>query len=173
MADVDHFKRFNDTFGHETGDQVLRMVAATLARVGGGGRAYRCGGEEFALVFPDKRLEEAMPYLEQVRRAIEHTHFTVRGPDRSQRRRPERRYHPRERRARAARVVSVTASIGAAEWVPATRAPEEVIARADQALYRAKAAGRNRVEAWSAEAEESPRPPRRRARPAAKGKELT
>ena len=54
MVDVDHFKNFNDTYGHDTGDQVLRMVAAKLARVGGGGKAFRYGGEEFAIVFPHK-----------------------------------------------------------------------------------------------------------------------
>jgi diguanylate cyclase (GGDEF)-like protein len=51
MSDVDHFKRFNDTHGHDVGDQVLRLVASKLSKVSGGGRAYRYGGEEFALVF--------------------------------------------------------------------------------------------------------------------------
>jgi len=55
MVDIDHFKRCNDTYGHDTGDQVLRMVASRLARVSGGGQAYRCGGEEFAILFSGKR----------------------------------------------------------------------------------------------------------------------
>ena len=71
MADVDHFKVFNDTHGHDVGDQVLRMVAAQLRRVSGGGHAYRYGGEEFTLVFPGKTAAESMPHLEAVRRAIE------------------------------------------------------------------------------------------------------
>ena len=71
MADVDHFKAFNDTHGHDVGDQVLRMVAAQLRRVSGGGHAYRYGGEEFTLVFPGKTAAESMPHLEAVRRAIE------------------------------------------------------------------------------------------------------
>src|SRR5262249_53401748 len=54
MMDVDHFKKFNDSYGHEAGDQALRLVASRLARIAGGGRAYRYGGEEFPVVFPGK-----------------------------------------------------------------------------------------------------------------------
>ena len=61
MADVDHFKSFNDTHGHDTGDQVLKLVAARLAQVKGGGRAFRYGGEEFTVLFPDRTLDEALP----------------------------------------------------------------------------------------------------------------
>src|SRR5574337_1732182 len=68
VVDVDHFKSFNDSFGHDAGDQVLRMVAGHLARVGGGGTAYRCGGEEFALFFPGIALADAASAAEQVRR---------------------------------------------------------------------------------------------------------
>src|SRR5439155_5008307 len=62
IVDVDHFKKFNDNFGHETGDQVLRKVAALLSRVNGGGTAFRCGGEEFAIIFPDRDVEDAKQY---------------------------------------------------------------------------------------------------------------
>ncbi len=68
VVDVDHFKRVNDTYGHEFGDQVLKLVATMLERVTGGGRAYRYGGEEFAVVFPGKSLGEAVPHLEALRR---------------------------------------------------------------------------------------------------------
>ena len=71
MADVDHFKSFNDTHGHDVGDQVLKMVASRLRKVGGGGRAYRYGGEEFTLVFPGRSVEQCLPHLEAVRQAIE------------------------------------------------------------------------------------------------------
>lgn len=54
MAGVDHFKRFHDTHGHDVGDQVLRLVASQLRQIGGGGKAYRYGGEELTLVFPGK-----------------------------------------------------------------------------------------------------------------------
>ena len=55
VVDIDHFKKFNDTYGHETGDQVLRLVASKLASVTGGGRAYRVGGEEFSIYFRENR----------------------------------------------------------------------------------------------------------------------
>jgi diguanylate cyclase (GGDEF)-like protein len=157
VVDVDNFKKLNDTFGHETGDQVLRMVAAKLSRVGGGGRSYRCGGEEFGIVFSGRSVDEALPYIEAVRRAIEQTRFVIRGPDRSRRRRPERRYHPAERRGSPSRTISVTVSAGAAESDPHLPALTDVINAADQALYRAKDTGKNRVEVWLGS--------RRRARP--------
>ena len=65
VVDIDHFKRFNDTYGHDTGDQVLRLVAAGLSRVTGGGQAYRCGGEEFKILFPGKTTAEVVEHLEQ------------------------------------------------------------------------------------------------------------
>jgi diguanylate cyclase (GGDEF)-like protein len=149
MVDVDNFKKLNDTYGHETGDQVLRMVAASLARVGGGGRSYRCGGEEFAIVFSGHTVEEACPYIENVRVSIEQTRFMIRGPDRSRRRRPERRYHPADRRGTPSHAIFVTVSIGMAQSDPKLVPISEVINAADKALYQAKAGGKNRVELWN------------------------
>ncbi len=142
MVDVDHFKKFNDTHGHDVGDQVLRLVAARLAEIGGGGRAYRYGGEEFCVVFPERGLKEALAYLEQLREAIEEYHMVIRGADRpgdADAGRGRRGVHGLEQ------TVSVTVSIGVAErgdWLPS---PAEVIRGADEALYRAKGRGRNRV----------------------------
>jgi len=82
MVDVDHFKRFNDEHGHDIGDQVLKLVAARLAEVGGGGTAYRYGGEEFAVLFPNRRIDEAHVHLETMREAIENYRMAVRGSDR-------------------------------------------------------------------------------------------
>src|SRR6185295_8469112 len=82
MIDVDHFKKFNDTYGHDLGDQVLKMVAAHIAEVSGGGRAYRYGGEEFTIVFPGKDIPEAIPHLEVVRREIESYRLALRASDR-------------------------------------------------------------------------------------------
>src|SRR5512142_2648086 len=82
MADVDHFKKFNDTFGHETGDQVLRMVAARMARVTGGGKAFRWGGEEFVILFPGKNAADAQEHLELLRQLVETSSFVLRGRDR-------------------------------------------------------------------------------------------
>ena len=139
MVDIDHFKRFNDEHGHDVGDQLLRMVGARLAGVGGGGRAYRYGGEEFAVLFPAKSAEEIVPYLEALRIGIAASAFTVRG-----RRRP--RGKPEKPRASGGRQkVSVTISIGVAEAGRQHPTPERVIEAADAALYRAKKAGRNRL----------------------------
>ncbi len=70
-VDIDHFKSFNDNYGHETGDEVLRMVAARLAEVSGGGRAYRTGGEEFTIIFGGKMVKETVPHLDLLRQTIE------------------------------------------------------------------------------------------------------
>ena len=140
MVDVDHFKDFNDRFGHDAGDQVLRLVAARLARVGGGGKAFRYGGEEFTLLFPGAPLERAEPHLEVLRRAVAASTFTVRGPHRP------RKKPSRSTAVSAARIrESVTVSIGAASAGAGASNPEEVLKAADRALYRAKAQGRNRV----------------------------
>ena len=82
MVDVDHFKRFNDIYGHDVGDQVLRMVARQLRRVGGGGRAYRYGGEEFTVVFPRRDAEHAIDHLEALREDIADYRMTLRAKDR-------------------------------------------------------------------------------------------
>jgi diguanylate cyclase (GGDEF)-like protein len=148
MVDVDHFKKFNDTYGHDAGDQVLRMVAGRLALVGGGGKAYRFGGEEFAIVFPASTADQAGAELEELREAIAAAAFMVRGPERSRRKRRERRYaQPGRRPVGTERTrTNVTVSIGVAECGARLHTPELVIEAADQALYRAKDAGRNRVE---------------------------
>jgi diguanylate cyclase (GGDEF)-like protein len=136
MMDVDHFKKFNDSYGHEAGDQALRMVASRLAHITGGGRAYRYGGEEFAVVFPNKLSEEVFVYLDRMRRVIEQSVFTVRGKD--------RRKSGKSGIGRGARKeTSVTVSVGLASCNGEHLTPAEVLRMADQALYKAKARGRN------------------------------
>lgn len=169
MADIDHFKRFNDDFGHETGDQVLRMVAARMQRVSGGGQAFRVGGEEFSIVFAGKSMKEVVPYLEALRVAIEESRFLVRGvPERrSVARGSDRRSHSKSRRKTAdprqgelqfaQQEMAVTVSIGVAEKTVRTRAVEQVVQAADRALYRAKDGGRNRVETASVPRRRVPR----------------
>ncbi|WP_416340102.1 GGDEF domain-containing protein [Pseudomonas sp. C11] len=140
MVDVDHFKKFNDTHGHDVGDQVLRLVASQLRKVGGGGKAYRYGGEEFTLLFPGKSLEQCLPHMEAVRLAIEHYRMQLR--DKHSRPRDDR--EGKQRRAgKTASEVSVTVSMGVAQRQAEQRTPQEVIKAADKALYSAKAAGRN------------------------------
>jgi len=143
MLDVDHFKAFNDKWGHDVGDQVLKLVASRIQRVGGGGKAYRYGGEEFTIVFPGKRLLEVLSRLESLRKSIEEYKLRIRSAAR-----------PRNAGGNDSRPnadvqlnewISVTVSAGVAEKSDRLVSPEQVIQSADQALYRAKDAGRNRV----------------------------
>ncbi|HTS54838.1 MAG TPA: GGDEF domain-containing protein [Burkholderiales bacterium] len=142
MLDVDHFKQFNDTYGHDVGDHVLRMVAAELGRVRRGGRAFRYGGEEFALVFPGRGVRQVIVELESVRASIAQHRVALRSADR-----PTDAEAGRSLRAGRAprKLVSVTISIGVAESNEKLRTPDDVIKAADRALYRAKEKGRNTV----------------------------
>lgn len=138
MCDVDHFKRFNDAYGHDVGDQVLKMVAAKLSQVGGGGRAFRYGGEEFLVVFRGRSASEAEPFAESLRRSIADTGFVLRGPDR-----PARKPRAARQTNQNAPRVNISISIGLAERSTRHSTPELVLDAADAALYRAKEAGRN------------------------------
>ncbi|MFZ3342505.1 MAG: GGDEF domain-containing protein [Terriglobales bacterium] len=154
IVDIDHFKRFNDTYGHDTGDQVLCMVATQISKVSGGGQAFRCGGEEFAIIFRETSAKDAFEHLESLRRIIEAATFKVRGFERRTALRPgegDRRKLTKKKMVAAALSqpsdrLSMTISIGVAEPGTRNRQAEQVIQAADQALYRAKEKGRNRVE---------------------------
>lgn len=139
MLDIDFFKKFNDRYGHDVGDQVLRMVATKMAAVSGGGRAYRYGGEEFTILFPGKAAAEALPHLESLRKDIATTRFGVRAKGRP-------RNKPKKGRFLRSEGVSVTitVSIGAADAANHGD-PQKTLKAADKALYRAKKRGRNQV----------------------------
>ncbi len=142
MVDIDHFKAFNDAWGHDVGDQVLKLVAARLQRVGGGGTAYRYGGEEFVILFAGRRGASVMQHLESLRANIDSYKVMLRDSGRQR--------HPVAGNAKPAspsinKWISVTVSIGVAERQGRAETPEQVIADADKALYRAKSEGRNRV----------------------------
>lgn len=139
MLDVDRFKGLNDRFGHDVGDQVLKMVGARLLRVGGGGKVYRYGGEEFTVLFPGKSVDEALPHLEALREDIAGHKLALRRPDRP------KSGKTRRGAGHAGGSVSVTISIGVAESGEQLTTPEDVIQAADKALYRAKNKGRNQV----------------------------
>lgn len=119
LLDVDHFKQYNDSFGHPAGDEVLRRVADILRRhAGPDDSAARYGGEEFALILVDRTPDEVLLKVEQIRMAFEAETW------------PNRQ---------------VTASFGISVWSGAYRSHRELIEAADRALYRSKSNGRNRA----------------------------
>lgn len=140
MIDVDHFKRFNDRHGHAAGDQALRMIAAELQNVGGGGKAYRYGGEEFTIFFPGITPNEASEHLDSVCTAIADRRFAIRSSSR-----PRKKPDPPRKSSRLPRLISVSVSIGFAGPSARTGDSNAVLRAADKALYRAKNKGRNRV----------------------------
>lgn len=148
MLDIDHFKKFNDTHGHDIGDEVLQMVAAKIARIGGGGKPFRYGGEEFTIVFPGKTPEQAQQNLEALRAEIESYRMVVRQDQRRNQAKSARKSGRLDRSMQGKnkprqQTLSVTISIGYATRSPQLKLPEAVQKAADQALYRAKKKGRN------------------------------
>ena len=142
MIDIDFFKKFNDRFGHDVGDQVLCMVASHLRRISGGGKPYRYGGEEFTILFPGKSKKDVIPHLEVVRQAIADAKFGLRGKNRPTK--PPKNFN---KPGTQPKTVSVTISIGVAEPDRSRPKPTDVMKAADKALYRAKKRGRNCIAA--------------------------
>jgi diguanylate cyclase (GGDEF)-like protein len=141
MIDIDHFKKFNDKYGHKTGDQVLKMVASKLKELTGGAKVFRYGGEEFTAVFPGKTAKEVVPHLDTYRKIMESSPFTVRG-----RSRKKSSAENRGKITRAGRKgIHITVSIGVASPTRRMATPDKVLKAADRVLYKAKKAGRNRV----------------------------
>jgi len=125
MIDIDHFKSVNDTFGHTTGDQVLRLVAISLKQnIKGQDLAARYGGEEFAIVLPNTGLKQGIAVADHVRRAVMAKEL--------------------KKKSTGEIIGRITLSIGVASLLQGdTR--ESLIERADKCLYAAKRGGRNRV----------------------------
>jgi diguanylate cyclase len=125
MTDIDHFKKFNDTFGHLTGDQVLRLVAqAVKQNVKGQDVAARYGGEEFAVILPRTALKQALTVADHIRRAVMGKELM--------------------KRSTGEHLGRITISIGVALY-RADDTAQSLIGRADTGLYAAKRNGRNRV----------------------------
>jgi len=138
MMDIDHFKKFNDTYGHDIGDQVLKLVASKLAKVKSGGKVFRYGGEEFTVVFPRKSVEQSIAELEALRQSIADYKMVIRKPQR------KTKQDRKGKKTSDMKTVSVTISIGVAQRSNKQKF-EKVLKEADLALYRAKKAGRNNV----------------------------
>ncbi len=123
VADIDHFKRFNDRHGHDAGDLVLQTVARVIRdALRPGDHAGRWGGEEFLIVLPSTSLEDAARALERIRRNVEATEVTWRGAP-----------------------LAVTLSAGVSSYPELIRNAASAVASADGALYKAKRRGRNAV----------------------------
>jgi diguanylate cyclase (GGDEF)-like protein len=143
MVDVDFFKKLNDRYGHDNGDLVLRAVARELGRTRGA-RAYRYGGEEFCLVFAGRQIARADEVLEGLRTRIEAMRVPLAGGA------PTSASAQAIRKGQRNAEVGCTVSIGVAQRAADRRTPEAVLKAADQALYKAKQKGRNRVISASA-----------------------
>ncbi|AQS35923.1 diguanylate cyclase (GGDEF) domain-containing protein [Shewanella psychrophila] len=148
MLDVDHFKQFNDSYGHRTGDEVLRLVAQIMKQTEGNASVFRYGGEEFIILFKGKNSNQCLPYLNELRSKIANYDLVIRD------------HHERPILDKDAKIysqdvgehktVNITVSIGVADSINARTkrhdlGTDEVFKAADKALYRAKSGGRNRV----------------------------
>ena len=132
MLDIDLFKGYNDTFGHQTGDEILQLVAGQLtALLRDGDTLYRYGGEEFLVIFPEQSLESGGLAVERMRAGIEALRLA----------------HPTAERG----ILTFSAGLAILEGGSSKRAGGDVLLEADQALYRAKALGRNRIEYFDRE----------------------
>ena len=152
MMDIDHFKVFNDTYGHDEGDNVLRLVGGLLSEELGD-KVYRYGGEEFCAVFNDINGEDAYMYVNKVRRKLEEREFFIRKPN-SKREYTSR--SDRKKKIKNGKKVQVTISIGLASPCRDAKTAHDVINLSDQALYKAKKKGRNCVVVWETEGEKPP-----------------
>jgi diguanylate cyclase (GGDEF)-like protein len=139
MVDIDHFKQFNDRFGHDVGDQALRFVASQLARTRGRAKVFRYGGEEFTILFPAKSIDQALPFIEQTRERVESAPFVIRGLNR-----PKEKPKAPKNKVKKSREL-LTISVGAAQRDEKHRSPQDVLKEADKKLYKAKSAGRNQT----------------------------
>ncbi len=138
MVDIDHFKKFNDTYGHDIGDDVLKLIATTLLEVKNKGKVYRYGGEEFTILFHTSKHETCILALEEIREKIAKRGFIIRSNDRTS------KTPKKEQKTPSTKQVKLSVSIGLAS-ARKGKTPHEILKSADEALYRAKESGRNCV----------------------------
>ncbi len=139
MVDVDHFKNFNDSYGHDEGDNVLRLVSKILF-THFGKYAFRYGGEEFCVIFKKINAESSAKEMDEARGAIEDHMFSIRTNIKN------RKKSARKKGVNGIEKVRLTVSAGIAEPAKSNRDALSVLKNADKALYSAKEGGRNRVE---------------------------
>ena len=137
MVDIDYFKQFNDTYGHDLGDNVLQIVASVMEEVGKGGQAYRFGGEEFTLVFKNKKMQDVKEELENLRTTVEAELIDVVDLKAQSKSKSDK--------ASLTKTINVTVSMGVAQASAKNTSPDKILKMADEALYKAKKSGRNKV----------------------------
>lgn len=142
IVDIDHFKKFNDTYGHKTGDEVLRYIAKELQATKGGAKTFRYGGEEFCIIFAKKLSFEVKHFLEETRENIANKGFGIRAKKRPSNKKGE----PQRNKKPNIKKVNLTVSMGLADS-NASKNIYDIFQLADKALYKAKSAGRNRLKA--------------------------
>jgi len=137
MVDIDFFKKFNDKFGHDIGDDVLKLIATELSLIKNGGKVYRYGGEEFTILFVGKKNESCILALEERREAIFRRGFVIRDKERPDK--APKKEHSKEVKIKKEKL---SVSIGMATSKKG-QTPQDIIKIADTALYKAKESGRN------------------------------
>ena len=140
MADIDKFKVLNDTHGHDTGDEVLKLVAALMAEVGEKGKAYRYGGEEFSFVFRNRETDKVLDALQAIRKKIASYHISIR--NRSRRPKNHKSGASYRKNTQSSKTIRTSVSMGVVILKEGEN-PNEALKRADAQLYRAKESGRN------------------------------
>ena len=140
MADIDKFKVLNDTHGHDTGDEALKLVAALLSEVGERGNVYRYGGEEFSFVFRNREKDRVLEALQAVRKKIASYHIAIR--NRSRRPKNHKSGASYRKNAQSNKMIRTSVSMGVVILKDGEN-PSEALKRADAQLYRAKESGRN------------------------------
>ncbi len=138
MVDLDFFKKVNDSYGHDIGDEVLKMVASILNRTLSKAKVFRYGGEEFIVIFTGKSYNDTTTQLERTRRTIERRPFIVRSDNR-----PIEKSDKATKYSKGKGKINITVSIGLAQKTDLLKTGYDVIKKADEALYNSKNGGRN------------------------------
>lgn len=146
MIDIDHFKKFNDSYGHDVGDQVLRMVASQMKQAAKGASLFRYGGEEFTLVFKGQDEATALPIAEKIRETVANYPMRIRDKDRPEDSKKGQQERTSQRKKKQdCEIAQVCISIGLCQKTEQHSHSRDVLKQADESLYQAKNQGRNRT----------------------------